>query len=167
MIKGSGAGSDAGLMCPRPMCPRPKILGCCAPWTKRPLDIVSLTDVSRSVPRITGSGSGRPKNLRIRLRIRICSTGLSGKNMKIFTYLSEQRIRAQHKALERKEAQFFYLSLFHKSGPPKPQTHNFEAFRIRLRARRIVHECAVLFCDERQSVMRRDIFALKIIKTYG
>jgi hypothetical protein len=22
---------DAGLMCPRPMCPRPKILGCCAP----------------------------------------------------------------------------------------------------------------------------------------
>jgi hypothetical protein len=21
----------AGLMCPRPMCPRPKILGCCAP----------------------------------------------------------------------------------------------------------------------------------------
>ncbi len=38
---------DAGLMCPRPMCSRPKILGCCAPWTKRPLDIVSLTDVSR------------------------------------------------------------------------------------------------------------------------
>jgi hypothetical protein len=34
-------------MCPRPMCPRPKILGCCAPGTKRPLDIVSLTDVSR------------------------------------------------------------------------------------------------------------------------
>jgi hypothetical protein len=34
--------SDAGLMCPRP-----KVLGCCAPWTKRPLDIVSLTDVSR------------------------------------------------------------------------------------------------------------------------
>ncbi len=29
------------------MCLRPKILGCCAPWTKRPLDIVSLTDVSR------------------------------------------------------------------------------------------------------------------------
>ncbi len=38
---------DAGLMCPRPMCPRPKILGCCAPGTKRPLDIVSLTDASR------------------------------------------------------------------------------------------------------------------------
>ncbi len=37
----------AGLMCPRPMCPRPKIIGCCAPWTKGPLDIVSLTDVSR------------------------------------------------------------------------------------------------------------------------
>ncbi len=36
-----------GLMCPRPMCPQPKILGCCAPWTKRPLDFVSLTDVSR------------------------------------------------------------------------------------------------------------------------
>ena len=39
--------ADAGLMCPRPMCPRPKILGCCAPWTKCPLDIVSLTNVSR------------------------------------------------------------------------------------------------------------------------
>ncbi len=38
---------DAGLMCPRPMCPRPKILGCYAPWTKRPLDIETLTDVSR------------------------------------------------------------------------------------------------------------------------
>ncbi len=37
----------AGLMCPRPMCPRPKILGCCAPGTKGPLDIVSLTNVSR------------------------------------------------------------------------------------------------------------------------
>jgi hypothetical protein len=23
--------SDAGLMCPRPMCPRPKVLGCCVP----------------------------------------------------------------------------------------------------------------------------------------
>jgi hypothetical protein len=34
-------------MSPRPMCPQPKILGCCAPGTKRPLDIVSLTDVSR------------------------------------------------------------------------------------------------------------------------
>jgi hypothetical protein len=34
-------------MCPRPMCPRPKILGCCAPGTKSPLDIVPLTDVSR------------------------------------------------------------------------------------------------------------------------
>ena len=34
-------------MCPRPMRPRPKILGCCAPLTKPPLDIVSLTDVSR------------------------------------------------------------------------------------------------------------------------
>jgi hypothetical protein len=39
--------SIPGLMCPRPMCPRPKILGCCAPWTKRPLDTVSLTEVSR------------------------------------------------------------------------------------------------------------------------
>ncbi len=38
---------NAGLMCPRPMCPPPKILGCCAPWTKCPLDIVSLTNVSR------------------------------------------------------------------------------------------------------------------------
>jgi hypothetical protein len=33
---------DAGLMCPRP-----KILGCCAPRTKHPLVIASLTDVSR------------------------------------------------------------------------------------------------------------------------
>jgi hypothetical protein len=38
---------DAGLMCPRWMCPRPKILGCCVPRTKCPLDIVPLTDVSR------------------------------------------------------------------------------------------------------------------------
>ncbi len=38
---------DAGLMCPQPMCPWPKILGCCAPWTKQPLDIVPLTNVSR------------------------------------------------------------------------------------------------------------------------
>ncbi len=38
---------NAGLMCPRPMCPRPEILGCCSPWTKRPLDIVSLTNLSR------------------------------------------------------------------------------------------------------------------------
>ncbi len=26
---------DAELKCPRPMCPWPKVLGCCAPWTKR------------------------------------------------------------------------------------------------------------------------------------
>ncbi len=38
--------TDAGLMCPPPMCPRPKILGCCASWTKHPLDIVPLIDVS-------------------------------------------------------------------------------------------------------------------------
>jgi len=44
---GDMRGTDAGLMCPRPMCPRPKVLGCCTPWTKCPLDIMSLTDVSR------------------------------------------------------------------------------------------------------------------------
>jgi hypothetical protein len=38
---------DAGLMYPRSMCPRLKVLGCCAPWTKRPLDTVPLTDVSQ------------------------------------------------------------------------------------------------------------------------
>jgi hypothetical protein len=38
---------DAGLMYPRPMRPRPKILGCYAPWTKHPLDIAPLTNVSR------------------------------------------------------------------------------------------------------------------------
>ncbi len=37
-----GISNDAGLMCPQP-----KILGCCAPWTKRPLDILPLTNVSR------------------------------------------------------------------------------------------------------------------------
>jgi hypothetical protein len=40
-------GPYAGLMCPLPMCPQPKILGCGAPLTQRPLDIVPLTDVSR------------------------------------------------------------------------------------------------------------------------
>jgi hypothetical protein len=38
---------DAGLMCPQLMCPWPKVLGCCTPWTKRPLDIMPLTDVSQ------------------------------------------------------------------------------------------------------------------------
>jgi hypothetical protein len=38
---------DAGMMCPRPMFPWPKVLGCRTPWTQRPLNIVSLTDVSR------------------------------------------------------------------------------------------------------------------------
>ncbi len=53
---------DAGLMCPRPMCPWPKILGCCAPWTNRPLHIVPLTDVSRPWTSYVGSyrGLGRP-----------------------------------------------------------------------------------------------------------
>ncbi len=31
---------------PRPMCPRPKILGCCIPWTKCPLSILPLTEPS-------------------------------------------------------------------------------------------------------------------------
>jgi hypothetical protein len=42
------------------MCPRPKILECCAPLTKRPLDIVPLTYVSRpwtvSIGRYRGLG---------------------------------------------------------------------------------------------------------------
>ncbi len=32
----------AMLIRPRPMCPRPNFLGYCIPWTKRPLDVVSL-----------------------------------------------------------------------------------------------------------------------------
>jgi hypothetical protein len=39
---GRGQGKDAGFMCPRP-----KTLGWCAPWTKSPLNSVSLTDVSQ------------------------------------------------------------------------------------------------------------------------
>ncbi len=34
------------LVHPRPMCPRPKILGCCIPWTKCSLSIVPLTEPS-------------------------------------------------------------------------------------------------------------------------
>ncbi len=36
----------AMLVRPRPMCPQPKILGCCIPWTKYPLAIVPLTEPS-------------------------------------------------------------------------------------------------------------------------
>jgi hypothetical protein len=36
----------AMLVRPRPMCPRPKILGCCIPWTKCPLAIMPLTEQS-------------------------------------------------------------------------------------------------------------------------
>ncbi len=62
---------DAGLMCPRPMCPRPKILGCCAPWTKPPLEIVSLTDVSRvpTLDRITHGSHKAGSTAAIRLPI--------------------------------------------------------------------------------------------------
>jgi hypothetical protein len=35
---------SAMLVRPRPMCPRPKILGCCIPWTKLPLAILPLTE---------------------------------------------------------------------------------------------------------------------------
>ncbi len=34
------------LVHPRLMCPRPKILGCCIPWTKCPLAILPLTEPS-------------------------------------------------------------------------------------------------------------------------
>ncbi len=36
----------AMLVHPRPMCPRPKILGCCILWTKCPLAILPLTEPS-------------------------------------------------------------------------------------------------------------------------
>jgi hypothetical protein len=36
----------AMLVHPRPLCPRPKILGCCIPWTKCPLAILPLTEPS-------------------------------------------------------------------------------------------------------------------------
>jgi hypothetical protein len=36
----------AMLARPRPMFPRPKILGCCIPWTKFPLAILPLTKPS-------------------------------------------------------------------------------------------------------------------------
>ncbi len=36
----------AMLVRPRPMCPRPIILGCCIPWKKCPLAIVPLTEPS-------------------------------------------------------------------------------------------------------------------------
>ncbi len=36
----------AMLVHPRPMCARPKILGCCTPWTKCPLAILPLTKPS-------------------------------------------------------------------------------------------------------------------------
>jgi hypothetical protein len=36
----------AMLVRPRPMCPRPKILGCCIPWKKCPLTILPLTEPS-------------------------------------------------------------------------------------------------------------------------
>jgi hypothetical protein len=38
--------SGTMLSHPRQVCPRPKILGCCTPLTKRPLAIVSLTEPS-------------------------------------------------------------------------------------------------------------------------
>ncbi len=34
------------LVRPWPMCPRPKILGCCTPWTKCPLAILPVTEPS-------------------------------------------------------------------------------------------------------------------------
>ncbi len=36
----------AMLVHPRPMCPRPKILGCCIPWTNCPFAILPLTEPS-------------------------------------------------------------------------------------------------------------------------
>jgi hypothetical protein len=38
--------NGAMLVHPRQMCPRPKILGCCIPWTKCPLAILPLTEPS-------------------------------------------------------------------------------------------------------------------------
>ncbi len=41
-----GSKFGAMLVRPRPVCPRPKILGCCIPWTKCPLAILPLTKPS-------------------------------------------------------------------------------------------------------------------------
>jgi hypothetical protein len=44
----AGAYTEGGAMLvrPRPMCPRPKILGYCIPWTKCPLTNLPLTEPS-------------------------------------------------------------------------------------------------------------------------
>ncbi len=46
------------LIHPRTMCPRPKILGCCIPWTKCPLAILPLTEPSH--PPLIGLSEATP-----------------------------------------------------------------------------------------------------------
>ncbi len=52
----------AMLIHPRPMCPRPrpKILGCCIPWTKCPLAILPLTEPSHPFDWIERSDTRLP-----------------------------------------------------------------------------------------------------------
>jgi hypothetical protein len=48
------------LVHPRPMCPRPKILGCSIPWTKCPLAILTLTEPSHPFDLIERSDTRLP-----------------------------------------------------------------------------------------------------------
>ncbi len=48
------------LVHPRPMCPRPKFLGCCNPWTKCPLAILPLTEPSHPFDLIERSDTRLP-----------------------------------------------------------------------------------------------------------
>ncbi len=48
------------LVHPRPMCFRPKILGCCFPWTKCPLAILPLTEPSHPFDLIERSDTRLP-----------------------------------------------------------------------------------------------------------
>ena len=50
----------AMLVRPRPMCPRPKILGCCIPWTKCPLANLPLTEPSHPFDLIERSDTQLP-----------------------------------------------------------------------------------------------------------
>jgi hypothetical protein len=54
----------AMLVHPRLMCPRPKILGCCIPWTKCPLTILPLTERSHPFDLIERSDTWLPTSAR-------------------------------------------------------------------------------------------------------
>jgi hypothetical protein len=55
----------AMLVRPRPMCPRPKILGCCIPWTKWPLANLPLTEPSHPFNLIERSDTRLPTAARL------------------------------------------------------------------------------------------------------